>query len=48
MATGTAQPGNACTGRSADDVRNVPVAIVALLRIIGGSVTIYATRMGQH
>ena len=46
MAAGAVQTRNTFAFRTTHDIRDVTVAVVALLWIVGGSVTINAARMG--
>ena len=49
MAAGAIQTGNAFAFRTTThDISDVTPAIIALLWIVGGGVTVDATRVGQH
>ena len=48
MTTRAIQTGNTFAARSTNNIRDVSVAIVALLRIICRGVTVNTARMGQH
>ena len=48
MTTDAVQSGHAFAFRTAHDVGEMPVTIVALLRIVGGSVTVDAAWRDQH
>jgi hypothetical protein len=46
MTAGAIQPRHAFTLPATNHVRDVPVSIVSLLRVVSGSVTVDTTRMG--
>ena len=48
VTTDAVQPGHAFAFRTAHDVRKMPVPIVALLRIVGGSVTVDAAWRDEY
>jgi hypothetical protein len=48
MTANAIQTRHASTFRTTHNVRDVTVPVVALLWIVGGSVTVDAARMGEH